>query len=131
MSSNISFTEMLVNPGDMTCFPEPPVFPYSRQKCPQESQSLKACLCSIERLYNSLELDLAALRRELCRWHPHRLRGGPSDAKLDIQQKVSKVAALLVDMVAKNAQKEKESDSCYNSGSIQLSQDIVLELAKS
>jgi hypothetical protein len=83
----------------MTRFPDPPSLPCSSKCLP--NPHLKACPCTIERLYRASGTDLLTkLEKEKTTWHPDRFARCPEASKKEITDKAQelfKIIQILLD----------------------------------
>jgi hypothetical protein len=78
----------------MTRFPDPPSLPCS-SKCPP-NPPLKACPCTIERLYRASGTDLLTkLEKEKIKWHPDRFARCPEASKKEITDKAQELFKII------------------------------------
>ena len=83
----------------MIRFPDPPSLPCSSKCLP--NPPLKACPCTIERLYRASGADICTkLREEKIRWHPDRFARCPEPSRKEITEKAQelfKIVQILLD----------------------------------
>jgi hypothetical protein len=83
---------------EMTRFPDPPIWPCA-SKCPRDP-TLKACPCTIERLYRASGSDLwTKLEKEKTKWHPDRFARCPEASRKEITEKAQEMFKIIQNLL--------------------------------